>query len=451
MVPVVTRKLKSKSTLLSVIVSLIGLTSLSVQAENSAVVQPMMEITLPQAIDLALKQNRDVQGSQQDVIKSNAQIREAYSLAMPQVEVSSSYMRNAIPTVMLFNGMSIKTTMDNSYSFSALLAQPLWSRKVGIALEIAKTYHEFFVKGEEATEEATIRGVTKAYYQTLLTKKLVDVTREGLSVVTANRDNIRTAYQTGAAAEFDLLRAEVEVANTEPSLTSAENNYELAKNALKNLLAIPLDRELSLQGDLEFIDLTMDEVAAATVRATEKNTGLMQLRLQESLLAKNVEVERASYYPSLYLVGSYRWQTQDNTFDIGSYRWQDALAFGVSLSFTPFDGFRTASRIQQASSDERKIQITKTKAEEGLQLQIQATADHMVEARKRIQAQSKSLEQAKKALQIAQTRYRNGISTQLELLDAQVAMTRTQTMHAQAIYDFLTAKVDWQYYVGNLR
>jgi outer membrane protein len=75
----------------------------------------------------------------------------------------------------------------------------------------------------------------------------------------------------------------------------------------------------------------------------------------------------------------------------------------------------------------------------------------MEEARKRIEAQQKSLSQAEKALQISQTRYRSGIGTQLELLDTQVAMTLAKTNYSQAIYDYLTAKADWQYYVGNSR
>jgi outer membrane protein TolC len=72
----------------------------------------------------------------------------------------------------------------------------------------------------------------------------------------------------------------------------------------------------------------------------------------------------------------------------------------------------------------------------------------MAEARKRIKGQEKSIDQAQKAMRIAQTRFKSGVGTQLELLDAQVAMTRTQTTYAQALYDYLVAKAEWQYAVG---
>ena len=75
----------------------------------------------------------------------------------------------------------------------------------------------------------------------------------------------------------------------------------------------------------------------------------------------------------------------------------------------------------------------------------------MEEARKRIQGQEKNIDQAQKAVRIAQTRFKSGVGTQLELLDTQVAMTRAQTTYAQAMYDYLIARADWQYAVGSAR
>ncbi len=432
------------------ILSLASLASFATWASDSTTVSPIRNLTLSKTIELALNQNRDVMTSQLDISKANAQVREAWSYALPQVDISSTYQRNSIAQKMLFNGMFITTVLNNTYSTTANLTQPLLSRKVGIGLDIAKTYREFYNKSYQSTQENTIRNVTKAFYLALLTKKLVDVNREGYNVVKANRDNVQSMYTNGMAAEFDLLRAEVQVANTEPIVISAENNYQLAMNALKNLLAFPLTEELSLEGELEYTAVSNDEIASGDQTASSMNSTLQQLRIQESLLQKNTAIEKANYFPTLYLIGSYGWQTQDNTFKFNNYQWSDAFAYGLSLSFTPFDGFRTAAKVQQADVDQKKVKLTRIKAEEGLQLQIESAVDQLTEASKRIQAQSEGRKQAEKALQISQTRFQNGIGTQLELLDTQVAMTRAQTNYSTAIYDYLTAKTDWQYYVGKL-
>ncbi len=436
---------------ITLLISVLPLTELVHAATDTSAIANARVLNLSTTISMALDQNRDIMSSKQDVAKSHAQVREAWSNALPSISVSSTYLRYAIAPQMFFNGMSITTSLDNSYSASAQISQPLLSRKVGIALDVAKLYDQYTDKGYQSSREATIRAATRAFYQVLLTRKLVDVNREGLNVATANRDNIRAQYQNGTAAEYDLLRSEVQVANTEPLVIAAENNLELSKNALKNLLAIPLNDPIKVEGDFEYSEVSLDEIAMSRSSATANNTILQQLRLQENMLTKNVKIEQAGYWPTLYLIGNYNLQTQDNTFHFSKYKWNDAFAYGLTFSFTPFDGFRTSARVQQAAADLKKIQLARVKAEEGLQLQIQASVNQMLEAKKRIQAQSKGLEQAQKALQIAQTRFRNGIGTQLELLDTQAALTQAQTSYSVAIYDYLSAKTDWQYFVGSIR
>ena len=245
-----------------------------------------------------------------------------------------------------------------------------------------------------------------------------------------------------------MLRAEVQLANTEPLLISAENNLALAINALKNLLAISLEQEIALEGDFTFVETPQVTLAEAKKSAVSMNPMILQLTLQESILEKNIGIERAGHYPTLNLVGGYAWQAQDNTYQFRTYNWAKTLSVGATLSFPLFDGRRASERVQQAIIDRQKVHYARLKLEEGIKIQIQSAELKMAEAQKRIAGQEKNIAQAQKAVHIAQTRFKNGVGIQLELLDAQVAMTRAQTNYAQAIYDYLVAKAEWDYAVG---
>jgi outer membrane protein TolC len=430
-------------------------------AADSTSAAPALTLTLPKAIALALDRNRDVRIAGQERAKAQAQVSEAWSNALPRISASGDYLRNLqLPVMFLpanssFNPTSSTKSMaigsNNSYTMGASFAQPLYNRKVGVALDIASTYEAYADQAFQATAEDVTRNTTKAFYRVLLAKELVEVNKQGLDVVKANLDNVRTLQQHGSAAEYDLLRAEVQYANTEPLLITAQNSLELSMNSLKALLALPLDQNLELDGAFQFEAIPPAELETARQNAITRNSGLAQIALQESLATQNIAVVRADYFPSLSLIGSYGWQTQDNTYQMNRYKWANTLALGLHLSYTLFDGMATRSRIAEATSDRTKLQYLRLKAEEGLRIQIRTAESQMEEAGKRIEAQQKSLGQAQKALQISQTRYKSGIGTQLELLDTQVAMTRAQTNYSQAIYDYLTAKADWQYYVGNLR
>ena len=431
-----------------------------------AVAQPQatgaaMVVTLDKALEIALRQNRDIQIADQSRARAEAQITEARSGAFPLINVSAVYTRN-IKNAVLFvppntpiNPTSKTQTFElgsaNAYQAGATLSQPLFNWRVSVAMDIANTYSDYAERAYETTQEDVVLQTKKAFYATLLMRELVRANREGLDVVRANLDNVRAQFKNGTAAEFDLLRAEVQVANTEPLFIAAENAFALAKNSLKNLLALPLDQEIDVRGDLTYQELQPDALENRRSEALNTNPMIAQLALQESLLEKNISIERAAHYPTLNLTGSYQWQSQDNTFQFKNYLWANALNVGLQLSFPLFDGFKASARTEQAIVDHQQIMTTRRKAEEGLRLRIQSVELRMAEAKKRIEGQEKSLGQAQKAVRIAQTRFSSGVGTQLELMDTQVAMTRTQTNYAQAIYDYLVARAEWENAVGQPR
>ena len=419
--------------------------------------QPL-ELTLGKAISLVLDQNRDVLIADQDRYKSESQIREARSGAFPTVNVSANYTRNVMLPVMFLSPntqlnpsnstQTFEIGSSNSFAMGASITQPLYSRKVGVALEIANTYQEYSEESYRSAQQDAVLAVKRSFYMVMLAQKLVDANRQGLDVAKANYENVQSLFKFGKASEFDLLRAEVQLANTEPLLTSAENNFLLASNALKNTLALPQEASILVKGEFAYEELSGEVSDAAKRNALSANPVIAGLALQESMLLKNITIEQANFYPTINLIGAYQWQSQDNTFKVNDYRWAKILNVGLQFSYPIFDGFRTSARVDEATVDRQKIYYTRVKAEEGLKIQIQSADLKMAEAKKRIAGQEKNIAQAEKAVRIAQTRFKNGVGTQFDLLDTQVAMTRTRTNYAQAIYDFLVAKAEWQHAVG---
>ncbi len=417
-----------------------------------------LELTLEKAISLVLDQNRDVLMADQERFKSESQIREARSGAFPTVNVSANYTRNVmLPVMFLSPNTQLNPTnstqtfeigSSNSYAMGASITQPLYSQKVGVALEIANTYHDYAEVSYRSAQQDAVLAVKKSFYMVMLAQKLVDANRQGLDVAKANYENVQSLYKFGKASEFDLLRAEVQLANTEPLLTSAENNLLLASNALKNTLALPQETSLAVKGEFAYEELSGEVSDAAKRNALSANPVIAGLSLQESMLVKNIKIEQANFYPTINLIGAYQWQSQDNTFKVNDYRWAKIFNVGLQFSYPVFDGFRTSARVDEATVDRQKIYYARLKAEEGLKIQIQSADLKMEEAKKRIAGQEKNIAQAEKAVRIAQSRFKNGVGTQFDLLDTQVAMTRTRTNYAQAIYDFLVAKAEWQHAVG---
>ena len=418
----------------------------------------VMVLTLNEALSLAQAHNWDVLMAQEDINKSQKQIDEAYSNAFPKLQFESNYMRNVKSPVMFippgnaFNPTSSTMTIDitakNSFDAGLSLSQVIYNQKVNTAIKIADEYASYSTVGKAAVLKQVSTDVKKTFYGILLMQELVKVTQEGSDVATANLKNVEALYKQGVASEFDYLRAQVQVANTQPALIQAKNNLEMVKNALKNIMGVDINKPIEIKGSFVYDPIPVDTLEETNKSAIENNPLVRQLSIQHSLLEKNKQIQRADYFPTLSFFGSYKYQSQDNTFKVKDWQWANSIIVGLNLSYTLFDGFSRNARVQEVEIDMNKVKLGQSKLEEGLKIQIRQAMLKMEEAKKRILAQEKSLEQADKALKISQTRYKSGVGTQLEILDTQAALTAAQTNYAQAIYDYLVAKTDWEYAVS---
>ena len=417
-----------------------------------------LNLTLAQAITIALEKSWDIQIANEDVKRAEEQINEAYANAFPRLEFSGRYIRNIkspvlfIPANTPFNEsdqtLTIELGSKNSYDLGLSISQVVYNQKVNTAIQIASEYSEYSKFGEKSTKQQIINSVKKAFYNVLLMQELLVVSNQNYAVAKATLENVSALYKQGIVSEYDFLRSEVQVANVQPFLIQTENNLELAKNYLKNLLALDLDKPIKLIGEFAFEEVPSSFIDQFSEEAIDNNPLINQLRVQSSLLEKNITIQRSDYFPSLAFFGQYQFQSQDNTFNFKEYNWAKTFFVGLQLSYTLFDGFSRGARIEQAIIDKQKVDLSRMKFEEGLKIQILQAKMKMNDAKKRIFAQEKSLQQAEKALKIAQSRYKNGVGTQLELIDTQAALTFAKTNHAQAIYDYLIAKSDWEYAVS---
>lgn len=421
--------------------------------------QDTLNLTLNQAITIALDKSWDIQIANEDVKKAEEQISEAYANAFPRLEFTGRYIRNIkfpvlfIPPNNPFNPtdqtLTIELGSKNSYDLGFSISQVIYNQKVNTAIQIASEYSNYSKFGEKSTRQQIVNSVKKAFYNVLLMQELLKVSKQNYEVAKANLDNVAAMYKQGVVSEYDYLRSEVQAANVQPFVIQTENGLELAKNYLKNILALNLDQPIKLIGEFVFEEPPSEIIEQRTIEAVERNPLINQLRVQSSLLDKNITIQRSDYFPTLSFFGQYQFQSQDNTFKFKDYNWAKTFFVGLQLSYTLFDGFSRGARIEQAIIDKQKVDLSRMKYEEMLKIQILQSKMKMDESKKRIIAQEKSLLQAERALKIAQSRYKNGVGTQLELIDTQAALTMAKTNYAQAIYDYLIARSDWEYAVSS--
>ena len=440
------------------IILIVSLTVPSFAQQN----QPL-KLTLNQAVQLALEKNRDIKVAELEVEKSHKKINETKGSLLPSFDISGQYTRNIKkPVIFLPPGTPfgppgggptiLEIGYDNSYTGAVSASLPVFIKSVYSGLKLSKKNLELSKESYRESRINTIGNVKKAFYGVLLTRELRDFMRMSLQDAEDNLENVRKMHKQGLVADYDMIKAEVQVENLKPGVMQAEDNYELALDGLKITMGLESDQEITVMGELKYDeDARIPTLEEALTELLTQNTTLRKLQLQTELTKTGIGLAKAEFYPSLIAFGNYQYQTQANDFKFSDYYWVKTSMVGLQLQFPLFHGLSRIAKVQQAQLTHRQVLEQQTSVTEAMKTQLQSVLYQMTQAKKRIDVQNKSIEQAALGYKIAKSRYQNGVGTQLEVNDAEVALTQARFNYAKAVYDFLVASVDYDQLIGKSR
>ncbi|MDA0746072.1 MAG: TolC family protein [bacterium] len=428
----------------------------SVSITSQADCQEPRVLTLEEGIQMALEKNEVLRMAREDLVKSREQVREAVADALPQLDLSVDYNRNwKLPSTVFdtpTGRQSVTIGSKNNIDGVLSLRQPLFaSGKIGAGLKVAKLFAEYSNEQVRAVNQRVRASVEGAFYNVLLARDLVRVSKLALKRAQANLRQVRRLHEAGRVSNYEVLRAEVQVSSLRPDSIQAENGLVVARLNFKD--AIGLDSEQSVDVRGGFRDRTDLEVAQVenliqTGLASRPETRQMdrQVRMRE----QNVRIQQASSRPSVDLVASGRLQAQNNELDFKKDDFRQSWATGISIQIPLFDGFRTRAQVSQARADFRRAELEAQELGREVRLEIrQAWLDLRVTLEK-LDAEALVVSQAQQGLAIAESRYANGVGTQLEVLDAQLVLQQMEFQYVRGQHNRAMALVNLEMAVGVL-
>ncbi len=416
-------------------------------------------LTLDDAIQIALQNNQDLISARLEVEKANARVKEAIGTALPSLDFSSRYtlaLKKPVFFLPDFNNLSsgrtipIRVGSDHAVELALSARQVLFNAAVITGVGAARIYQKAARDLYRSKQAETVAKVRKAFYGVLLAKEVSLMMQSNLKNAEENLKNVRLMKQQGLVSEYDELRAVVGVENLKPAVIQAENNYALAVDGLRMAMGVGPTEEYVIQGMLDFTAVDQGILASAMETVLEKNSSLSALRHQVDVNKAFVNIERSNYLPTLAAFGNYQYQVAKNDLRISTRDFVGSSVVGVQVSINLFQGLQTNARVDQAKVDVRKAEEQLNSLENSLRTAVHSVVLQLEQARRRIEAQEKTVEQAERGYKIATTRFTSGSGTQLEVNDAQLALTQAKVNRMQAIYDYLVASADLDQLIGRL-
>lgn len=403
-----------------------------------------VRLSLAEAVGRAVDLNEDVLIARAEQARTAGLAREVRSASLPELRADVNYNRN-IQNAVLFletadgDVQQIRLGQDNSYSFAISLEQPLLDLALGPARTAAKLTDQATEVQVETARVSVALSARLAYFTALLDKELVLVQEKALEQAQARLREVEAFYRVGTASDFDLLTAQVEVENIRPLLIEARNQLELNSNRLKRTIGMSLSQPIQLTDRLSRPTdiLPLEEAINVALR---NRPDIEAQSLVVGLQTQNLRVEKASAYPTLDLVANLTRQGASSTLFPGGQDFAQSASAGLQFSFPIFDGRARSGRVQQARASVDREKYRLEQLTENARLDVQQSHQALVAAQEQIEASESNIQRAERALEIAQTRFRNGLSTQVELNDAELAVTQARTNFAQALFNYNAAR-----------
>lgn len=420
----------------------------------AAQAQPL-RLDLETAVQLALSENPTVKIADMEVERYDYVKRQTWGNLLPQISAGGQYTRSIVKSEMR-GGISFGA--DNTFAFTGDVSLPLFAPQVYRTLKLNRAQMESAVESARSARIDLVAEVKKSFYNILLAEQSLAVLRESERTVKQTVDETELKYRNGLASEYDLLTAQVQLSNLKPTILQTENSIQVAELMLKMYLSLPEEIDIEVTGELDGMrDAVFAGADALTVDLSE-NSSLRQLELQQEQLRRQLKVANASRLPSLAAFGQASYTGNDMapflsvTPDNGArYFWTNPISVGVQLSVPIFAGLTKMNQSRSIKNQIAQLDLQREYARKQVDVQARSAVNTLLTAREQMFSQETTVRQAEKAYSISQTRYNAGAGTMLELNTAQLTLTQARLNYSQAIYDYLSAKADYDRIIGRER
>ncbi len=397
-------------------------------------------LSLGQALDVALQQNPSILKSQKDIEATHGVAVQTKAIARPRLRAFGDYTFNNGTETFSLPGGTFDFQQDQNWNAGIRLEQSLYEGgRLWSSFRTARHLQEQAFQQHRTVINDTVLRVRTAYLDTLLAAEQIIVNEKSVSLLQKELEDTRRRYEAGTVPKFNVLRAEVQLANAKPKLSRSRNSWRIAKNNLASLLGYDLPTNvwdnipLQLTGRLTRLPFEID-LPNALARAIQNRPELAVVRQSKNLAQEDVVTAKSGYKPSLQIFGGYQGRNTSFQDDLGVV--VDGWVAGAQVNWSLFDGLATQGKVTEAKANLDKADIQEADTVRQIELEVRTAYSGFIEAREVLDSTEKVVEQAEEALRLATSRYEAGTGTQLDVLAAETSLTEARTTKNVALRDY---------------
>lgn len=396
--------------------------------------QEKKSIGINESIEMSIRNSKQLKLNQARIDEATASLTEATQKKLPDAGITGGYIRLSNANLNMKSQGTTPTSAPHvtQAAYGLLNAKlPIYTGgRIKYGIESSRLLAEAVKLDAEKDRGEIIVNTVEAFINLYKSKSAVDLVRENLNQAQQRVHEFSNLEKNGILARNDLLKAELQVSNTELALLEAENNWQLANVNMNLMLGLP--EKTILEPDSSFLSKsfaagTLDEYVNI---ALSKRKDIESSDLRKRAADVGVKSVKAEYKPSVSLSGGYVAADVPRVLVV-----TNAVNVGVGVSYNIASIWKTKAKVQGAEARSRQASAAQEILNDNIRLQVNNAYFNWLNSQKKIEVFVKAKEQATENYRIINNKYNNSLATTTDLLEADVAAL-------QAKLDLLFAKAD---------
>ena len=404
------------------------------------------KLDLAQCVALALEQNTEIRRAKEEVKRKEGVAIEVRSELLPKITAQGNfdYQNKSLSGFLVESGFVSADEMN--WTAGVRVTQLLFDGGAGLsrtkAARIAQSQSVLLLQN---TIDEVILKVRRTVYTVLVNRSLIDVQDEAVNLREQQLSLQERKFKAGTVTKFNVLTADVELANTMPQLIRARNNKRIAEVELARILALdyPLEQPddwappVEVQGELPYQPAAVN-LETSLINAVNNRPDLRatkdELRVQQELIKA---AKADAFIPKIVGSGGYD-VIQDQSSSSFTKSLQGPVA-NINGTWTLFDGMQTTGRLEKLKAQYAAAEVAVEEKRRSVESEVRDAVVKMEEAQELVISQQKNVEQARESLRLAEARFNVGAGIQLDIINAQSNLTQARFNELQGRYDYNVA------------
>ena len=443
------------------------------------------EISLAQAIDIALANNTQLKQALLSVKDADQQVLSAWGEVMPSISSDMNYTRNMeIPVNFLpakiFNPsaapgelMPVQFGTDNNWSGGVTVSQTIFRGQAIVGISSSAVYKLVQSENYRATAQQIVTQTRLAYYNVLIAQERFELQKASINRLKKNLQDNQARQRAGLLDEYDVLRLKVQLSNQRPRLTQARYGVDKAYRNLSIAMGLPVDFQYQVQGNLKAFKIDSDSISDSvnaslktvdqmtpfsrnsavgfTRDVFERRGDLRMLTARQALKDRELLAAKSRFLPTISATYNLRWnaaEADNPDFFATEDERARSQAIGLTVSLPLFQGFQRKSAVQRVQIQAKELRLQQESLERSANNEIQSAQESIRQALETAEARRIAIKQAQRGYDIALARLAQGVGSQLDVTNAELQYREAELNYARMVFQYLTAKAQYDQAVG---